>query len=140
MIAEWAADHGDAPREHQRVTVNTEAELDAVLDRVLRRGVPQMVDVYPEDDVDAPAWQTVGLQVGLGHDSRGFVWFSNGTNAAFGYEDDLEGWADSITFDHGGVPTSYSPERTRVRPATARKAAHEFLRTGKRPTCVAWPS
>jgi hypothetical protein len=140
VIVEWATDHGDAPRAHHRLMVSTGAELDAVLDRVQQRGVPQMVELYHSDDPNAPAWQTAGLQVGLGHGERAFVWFTDGAGAAFGYEDDLAELAHPITFDYGGVPTSYTSEQTRVRPVTARKAAHEFLRGGTRPGCVSWPA
>ncbi|MEV0731122.1 Imm1 family immunity protein [Polymorphospora sp. NPDC050346] len=39
----------------------------------------------------------------------------------------------TFTFDYAGTPTDAWPERTRVTPAGARAAAHEFLTSGGRP-------
>jgi hypothetical protein len=138
VIVEWATDHGDAPRQNHREAVETEADLDAVLDGIQNRGIPQMVDLFPADESDTPAWESTGLQIGLGHPSRAFVWFSDGTGADFGYEPELAPVAEEITFDYGGVPTGYDPTRTRVSPATARRAAREFLQSMERLTHVRW--
>ncbi|MFB6392834.1 Imm1 family immunity protein [Polymorphospora lycopeni] len=45
----------------------------------------------------------------------------------------------TFTFDYAGTPTDAWPERSRVTPASAQAAAHEFLTSGGgRPSNLAW--
>lgn len=127
-------------RDNDRV-VTTAEELDTVLDDVSRwRGdgdAPYMVDVVDNDgDPDlAP-----GLQLGIGHHQRGFVFYTGLSMSESGYavDESIEPWPDEIGFDHGGQWTGYGPNKTRLEPAAVRRLARDYVRTGQRPGGVRW--
>jgi len=123
-------------------TVQTVAELDAVLDRIeSERGVdgsPFVVDITDDREFDG---FPVGLHMSIGGEHRAKV-FWNGPPAddgGVGFEPDVPPWdGEPIRFDYGGLPTEDTPDTLRVTPATARQAAREFIETSQRPTCLAW--
>ena len=57
---------------------------------------------------------------------------------ALGYDPHLPPTHASIIFDYGGEPTPYDPNWLRLTPTQARQLAREYVRTGRRPTTVAW--
>lgn len=129
-------------RGNQR-TVTTIEDLDQVLDEIAgqrgKGGVPFMVDVLPAVDADDPT-ELPGLQLGIGHPDRAFVFYTDPDVSLLGYghEPDLAEWDTDLSFDYGGTVTDYEPYKTRVTPTTVREAAREYVRTGQRPTCVTW--
>jgi hypothetical protein len=117
-------------------TVSTIEQLDAVLDAIEQAGRPFMVDLF-DPDHDDPWGERVLIQIGVGHQERSFVMFD--ADSVWATETGTPLGSEAIWFDYGGTPTGYQPRHTRVRPATARRAAHEFLVSGgQRPTCVEW--
>lgn len=124
-LVTWGA---DAEQE-----VGSPAELDDLLGRIRAQQARVVVGVYYRDS----GGQWVGLDIGVGHPERSFVFF-NQRGAGYGRETSLYMWGADIVFDDGGQGTGYHPEETRVRAETALDAAREFVATGKRPTCVTW--
>ncbi|GAA0909302.1 Imm1 family immunity protein [Virgisporangium aurantiacum] len=129
----------------ERRTVSTIGELDAALDEATNPGMPRVVGIYPPEHLnsDASPWDEPlppALQIGVGHPGRAFVlWLA--PDGGIGVDGDAEPWPDGaadIAFDYGGDPVFVGADRGRVRPATARAAAREFVVTGQRPTCVDW--
>ncbi|HEY3505790.1 MAG TPA: Imm1 family immunity protein [Actinocatenispora sp.] len=122
-------------------TVDTIDELDAALNEAEhQRGdadAPFMVDIVDADDPD----MLTGLQIGVGHPDRGFVFYTGQTAAETGYAADLDlpPFDGEIGFDHGGQWTAYEPAKTRLTPRQVRQAASEYLRTGRRPGTLHWP-
>ncbi|WP_326557140.1 Imm1 family immunity protein [Micromonospora sp. NBC_01796] len=113
----WGTDNtAQAPTPH---------DLDAVLDQIAAAG-PQIVDVVPDDNDD------LGLQIGVGHPARA-VLLVFGVEGGYAYEPDLSTWLEPIDYDQGGQATTYVPARTRLTPATARRAVHHYLLTGAPP-------
>jgi len=112
----------------------TVAELDQVLDRISRDAeadkAPVVVDIFPTDG-------SAGLQIGVGHPQRSFVFH---VSYGFGTDPTVAPWPQTIEFDYAGEPTDYQPEETRVAPGAARAAAREYITTRQRPTCLEWPS
>lgn len=135
FLVEWGTDEANVER------VATVDEFDAVLDRIegLRDpgGLPFKVDISAEAAEDA--WPPQGMQVGLGHPRRArLTWFGEPASGD-GYEPDVPpGDGERIDFSYGGIPTEENPAGVRVTPQTAREAAREYIRTGRRPTCVSW--
>ncbi|MGI5215102.1 Imm1 family immunity protein [Plantactinospora sp. CA-290183] len=113
----WGADH--------TALVSAPADLDAVLDQIASTA-PHIVDVVPDDNDD------LGLQIGVGHPDRA-VLLVFGIEGGYAYEPDLPPWPEPIDYDQGGQATTYIPERTRLTPGTARRAAHHYLLTGTPP-------
>ncbi len=128
-----------------RRDVNSVAELDRALDEATDVGWPQVVGVYPPEqlDTDASPWdhpRPPALQIGLGRPDRSFVlWL--GPEAAIGSEPGAPPWPDRaapIAFDYGGDPIFCGPDRARVTPPAARAAARLYATTGQRPTNLHW--
>lgn len=121
--------------------VETEAELDAVLDDFEARrdddGFPLQIDII---DQDADPDLRPGLTIGLGHPQRSFVCYGGHTADESGYavQDDLPEWPDTIVWNGGGAINEHEPWRTRLTPHTARSIAREYTRTATRPTSVRW--
>lgn len=90
-LVHWGRDH-----DH---TIGIVEELDAVLDQVKQQrgdaGAPFMVDIV---DNDADPELIIGLQIGVGHPERGFVFYTGQTMAESGYavDPDLEPAAGEI--------------------------------------------
>jgi hypothetical protein len=127
----WGVDDSQPTGQPVRL-VNSAAELDTVFDEIAADG-QHMVTIYPANgDLNGPS-----LQVGIGHPKRGFVlWL--GPDMGYGFDPALEPLDEELTFDYGGEPTDYAPDRTRVTAEQARQAAHEFVATGERTRSVAW--
>ncbi|MGA8112621.1 MAG: Imm1 family immunity protein [Actinocatenispora sp.] len=127
-------------RDNER-TVSTVEELDAALDEAEGQrgddGSSYLVDIVDQDDPDL----MLGLQIGVGHPDRGFVFYSGLTAAETGYAADpyLPALGGEIGFDYGGQWTGYEPAKTRLTPSQVRRAARDYVATGRRPTSVAWP-
>jgi hypothetical protein len=110
-------------------------ELDALLDALTEQAQvsgPVVVGIYRQDGAH---WS--GMDIGIGHPERSFL-FATGDAGGYGFEPGLEPWPEDISFDYGGTPTDYHPEETRVRPATARRAARDLVTTGRLPGSVEW--
>jgi hypothetical protein len=133
----WGSD-----KEYQ---VSSVAELDEFLDQVTKLGEPYVVGVYPPDyrNSDTSPWDDPpagGLELGVGHPERSFL-FWHGEGGGWGHEPDLPPLADheaDIEFRHFNEVMYCGGERGRVRPATARQAARQYVETGQRPTAVEW--
>lgn len=126
--------------EHQ-AQVSTVAELDAVLDRATQdrspSGLPYKIDLVLDGSGGDVGER--GLQLGLGYPERAFLMWFGEPAGGMGYEPALPPWDRKVlSFDYGGVPTEDGPERLRVSPGAARRAAWEFMETGRRPESVAW--
>ena len=106
--------------------------LEAVLDEITGQQHRLVVGVYQQRD---GRW--VGMDIGVGHPERSFVFF-NARDGGYGVESDLPEWDGDIVFDFGGQGTDYHPEETRVSAATAVQAARQWVMTGQRPTCVSF--
>jgi len=133
-LVEWGRDDTQPTGTHQ-LTVNTVEELDTVLDYIEQAGVAQIVDISPADDhQDVP----YGLQIGIGPITRSFAVYIGHPAGALGYDPHLPPTHASIIFDYGGEPTPYDPNWLRLTPTQARQLAREYVRTGRRPTSVAW--
>ena len=70
----------------------------------------------------------------LGHPERAFVLCLAG--GGYGVQPELEPTPEPIAFDCGHDVYDFKPAWTRVRPATAIRAAHEYVRTGRLPACL----
>lgn len=123
------------------VTVASVEELDAVLDEVAGMtgdgNAPFAVSIT-EDEDGADPFGPVGLQVGFGHPSRGFVFWTGDEEGGYGREPGIGPHREGIGFDLGGQWTEYHPDETRVTPETARQAARHYVETGQRPTGIDW--
>lgn len=129
----WGRDTGHA-------TVTTTTELDHILDTIqpIDGDIAYNVGITA---TDLPHAGTVPplLEIAIGHPERSFVYHvgADGTSA-WGHEPDLEP-REGVYADYGGVVTESWPERARVLPATARRAAREFVEHGaRRPACLRW--
>lgn len=122
-------------------TVNSATELDTLLDRLEHErgeeGDPLAVAII---DLDADPELRPGLDLGLGHPNRSFLFYSGTTATETGYAADpaLPAWDTDIYWDRGGSPDPHEPARTRIRPEQAREAARQYVTTGRRPTTVTW--
>ncbi len=125
--------------------VSSVADLDEVLDEAetLRGdgGAALVVTIIPVV-VGAQFDELPGLEIGLGHPDRAFIFFgtAEGVGSGYGVESGVEEWPTVIGWDYSGSWTDYEPAKTRVTSATAREAARQYVRTGQRPTCVEWPA
>jgi hypothetical protein len=129
----WGRDDSQPTGQHE-VAVDTVDELDVVLDRIERAGVPQVVDITPAgDDHDI----SYGLQIGLGAD-RSFALYNGLPGSGIGFDPQLPPPQASIVFDSGGEPTDYPPDQLRLTSAQVRQVAREYVHTGLRPTCISW--
>lgn len=84
-VVGWGRDdtqHSGQPE----VVVAGADELDAVLDRIQRAGIPQMVDISPaDDDHDVP----YGLQIGVGTTDHSFALYIGQPTGGVGYDPSL---------------------------------------------------
>lgn len=132
----WYGRHGHQP-------VSSIGELDTVLDDAEQQhgdgGAPLVVTIIPVVD-RAEVDELPGLEVGLGHPDRAFVFYSSadGHHTGYGIEPDVDEYPTNLGWDYSGQWTDYEPIKTRVTPATAREAARQYVATGKRPTHVQW--
>ena len=94
-----------------------------------RDGAPYSIDLIPAGAGNG------GLQLGIGHPDRAFV-LALDDAGGFGLQDEMEPWPEPITFDCGPVVLDFKPAWTRIKPSTAIRAAHEYVGTGARPTCL----
>lgn len=133
----WGRDD-TLPNRQPDATVTTSAQLDAVLDQITQAGKPTVIDISPTDDGPDGAI----LQIGIGHPDHSFVQYLDADDA----EQDLTAIGEpahvppnqEVMFDMAGTPIGCGLDRAMVSPKTARKAAHEYIRTGRRPTNVDW--
>ncbi|GAA4527560.1 Imm1 family immunity protein [Amycolatopsis samaneae] len=132
MIQAWYEGHTETP-----VTVTTGAELDAVLDDVVKAGAPQLVQFLTEGDVRKPHMD-VGLNGERGtlrYAGEGLPSVSYSKNTGTPYPlpegDEVIYYLDRADF--------YYPDDAEIPATDARAAAHEFLASaGARPTNVEW--
>jgi hypothetical protein len=95
--------------------------------------MPECAEALSPFDDDFPG----GLQIGVGHPERSFVyWLGDGGGTAV--EPGLPSGPDGVRFDYGGQPIFPAPEELRVRAVTAREMAREYVQTGQRPEGVGW--
>lgn len=77
--------------------------------------------------------------IGIGDPERSFVdWLMDKGHKRYAYEPDVPPTHAPVAYDAYGNWHEHPPEESRVTPGTARQAAHEYVRTGERPTCVEW--
>ena len=119
-------------QDQEPITVSTEVELDAILDRVAAASTPDTPPLVALDMPDRGRSMMVGL--------RGAVGVLN-------YVDFTAGGASASKGDTTGsaTPAYFYCDTWTGLPADAeipidlvRRAAREFLGTGHRPTCVSW--
>jgi Immunity protein Imm1 len=133
-VVGWGRDDTQ-PTGQGQVPVGSVAELDAVLDEIEATGIVYVVDICPDDDDREGPY---GLQIGVGPIERSFAVYIGEPAGGLGCNPDLPEWHSSITFDYGGEPTEYGPDRLRLTAAQVRQLARTYVRTGEQPTTVAW--
>lgn len=140
FIVSWDGPSTDEPDRGHEVRVSSVAELDEVLDRVAAQAaaedLPYGVQIHQPDRPGA-------VMLGIGHPERSFLdWLDrsqpHGSGDRYGVQPETTPGTEPIAFDVYGDWAEMPPVRTRVTTATARRAAHEYVRSGKRPTCVEW--
>jgi hypothetical protein len=92
-----------------------------------RAGAPQAVDLLPAGVGEG------GLQLGIGHPERAFV-LALDDAGGFAVQSQVTPWAEPIAFDCGNEVIDFKPAWTRVMPDDVVRAAHDYVRTGARPT------
>ncbi|GAA4525016.1 Imm1 family immunity protein [Amycolatopsis samaneae] len=116
--------------------VTTAAELDAVLDAVAALDGPTLVQLYPADDPDGPE-----LSAGL-HEDRGVLRYAGHDVPAGSYSRNtgnrfpIPQWG-AVRYYHMTADNDF-PDDAEIPAADVRKAAHEFMTSGARPTAVGW--
>jgi hypothetical protein len=114
-------------------TVDGPEQVDAVLSPLHDSGRPVVVDVLRYQD----GTPVDGVQIGVGHPERSFVlWI--GEQGGYAAQAGVGPWGDDIEFAHGGEPTAYHPEETRITPEAAFALVREVVDTGRRPAGVEW--
>ncbi|GAA4209610.1 Imm1 family immunity protein [Actinocatenispora rupis] len=144
VTVSWGRDP-DQPFGAKQETVDDPRRLDFILDYLTddaqRCGTPMIVEVTSTTDGfrddDGTVRMPYGLQFGLGHAERSCLLYV-GPDGGFAHETGLSDWPDPIEFDMHGESTDFLPSETRVTPPTVRQAVREYMRTGRRPTNVAW--
>lgn len=140
FVVSWDGPSEEDPDRGNEVAVTSVAELDEVLDRVAQQAseeqLPYGVQIHQSDRNGA-------VMLGIGHPDRSFLdWLDrsepHGRANRYAVEPGLPPVTEAIGFDLYGDWSERYPERTRVTPAGARKAAREYLRTGTQPTSVSW--
>jgi hypothetical protein len=127
VLAHYDIDGKSQPGAH----VETQAELDALLDRLAAQARPTWLTLVHSTNTDS--W----LSLGLGRDFSFLTFMEPGPD---GRRFDSVGTLDSpqdADFEMGGTPTSM-PTGSAIEVNRARVAAGEYLRTGRRPDVVAW--
>ena len=123
--------------------VDTAEDLDQVLADIEHQrgagGAPFQVSIAAADP-DADPFDQETLQVGIGHPTHAFAFWSGEGDGGYAREPGFQPLPDSIAFDLGGQWTEYHPDETQVSAGLAKTAAREFVRTGARPRCVEWLS
>jgi hypothetical protein len=118
-------------------------ELDELLEELADstgdEGAPYAVSIaaVTADEAEHP-FGPEGLQVGVGHPARAFVFWAGDDSSGYGHESGVASYSEGIGFDLGGQWTEYHPDETRVTAETAKAAAREYVTTGERPTCLEW--
>lgn len=123
-----------------QVEVADVASLDQVLDQIAEsdcQGGRSYAVSISRPDGDG---EYLGLQIGIGHPERSFVFWIGTPADEYGVEDGLVPLDRDVTVDFGRHTEDYPPDWTMVTPPVARLAAHEFVTTGQRPTCLSWSS
>jgi hypothetical protein len=136
----WGRDD-DAPSGQHVIVVKDANELSAAFDVVAEAAnevhLPQVVDLFEGTWDGNGAAPDGGLQIMIGHPERSWMtWL--GDDAALAADPQMPAWPKSIECDRGGQWDEVSPTWLRISSARAREAAMEYVRTGRRPTSVAW--
>ncbi len=138
VTVSWDGPSAEEPDRGNQVSVDSAGDLDAVLDRVAAQAaaddLPYAVQIHNPDAEGS-------VMIGFGHPRRSFVTWLLRTprgHAHDGYEPDVPEVPEPIAFDRYGQWCEYEPAQTRVHAATARQAAHQYLITSQRPTCIQW--
>lgn len=136
----WDGPSAEEPERGNEVPVATPEELDLVLDRVHAQAVAE--DLPYAVQIHQPG-RHGAIMIGVGHPERSFVdWLDrsqpHGSGNRYATNPDLPPTAQAIPFDFYGDWTEMPPERTRITPEHARRAAHDYVRTGKQPDLPAW--
>ena len=139
-LVSWDGPGADEPDRGNEVAVSTVPELDAVLDRIATQAEAEHLCYAAQVH---HLGHHGSIMIGIGHPERSFIdWMDRGQpegrNNRFAVDPALPPVAEDVPFDVYGNWSEVSPERTRVRSATAREAAREYVRTGVRPTGVHW--
>jgi hypothetical protein len=115
------------------VMVGTPADLDACLDRLaadrVTMRVPPLMQLARRD---SDGWAV--LHVGVDVD-RGVLVHTDATGSFVAATGDDAG--EPVTYDYLGHVRTVAGN-AEIPLADVRRAAHEFVATGARPTCVAW--
>jgi hypothetical protein len=124
--------NSDDPSGQNTIRVGTAEELDAALD-ALTAGGPYLVDIFKGTWTKGEPAPPDGFQLVWGHPHRAaLTWL--GEDAAIAVDPELPEWPELIGHDQDAA----SADRTRLTPAQARQALHEYLRIGQRPTSITW--
>jgi ethanolamine utilization protein EutQ (cupin superfamily) len=121
-------------RGQEPARVSTVAELDELLDRLHAdpavRDAPPLVELVTADESRA-------LDVGLARPAYSvLLWHDDDADEVLASEGTIA-TDDDAAFNFGGTWT-HIPDRSAIAVDLARRAAREFLTTGRRPTCVEW--
>ena len=135
-IVSWDGPSATDPNRGYEIVVNTVAEADAAIDRVVAQteteGIPFAAQIHRADAEGS-------LMVGLGHGSRAFVdWLMDAGHRQTAIEPGVEPQDEPIGFDVYGQWHERDPEETMVTPPTARRAIREYVNSGQRPTGLTW--
>ncbi|SHF13031.1 Imm1 family immunity protein [Streptoalloteichus hindustanus] len=115
------------------VLIRTSDDLDSLLDRMVRDAdapVPPMAELFYRGS-DGWAIAQAGIRATAG---RGFFAYADPDGSVMTCD---SGAAGSVEYDYMGNVREV-PASAEAPIAEGRRAAHEFLRTGSRPTCVEW--
>lgn len=134
----WDGPSAEEPGRGHQVDVDTVADLGGVLDRVAIQAAAENVPFAVQ--VHDPA-ASGSIMLGVGRPERSFVdWLVPDGRHEHGYQPDTTPPAEPIGFDVYGGWHEHPTHKLRVTPNTARQAAREYVRTGRRPTCLRWSS
>ncbi|MBT8224426.1 MAG: hypothetical protein HKP61_20010 [Dactylosporangium sp.] len=140
FVVSWDGPSEDEPDRGSEVSVEDVDDLGAVLDRVAaqaaRDGLAYAVQIHQPGCHGA-------VLFGIGHAHRSFLdgldrGQPHGTGDRFAVDTGTPAITEDLAFDVYGDWSEMPPERTRITPTLAYRAAEEYIRTRKRPTCVSW--
>ena len=132
----WGRHPADRSGQHT-LTITTAAHADEALDSIAAQATtdecPRMVDLYEGTWQPGQTAPATGMQLVWGHPERAsLTWL--GPGAGYAIDPAVPPWPQPIEYDQDEIGS----HRTRLTPATVRRAVQEYLQTGQRPTGLQW--